>query len=105
MQQLVHTEEDVKKAIARELHDEIGQNITAIQIQSMLVRKTAPDPQPVRQHKSMNWHRKFISPPASFTGNCVPPVLSEMSLENALRHLITEFAFGETAFSASFIMN
>ncbi|WP_323116669.1 MASE1 domain-containing protein, partial [Klebsiella variicola] len=24
MQQLVHTEEDVKKAIARELHDEIG---------------------------------------------------------------------------------
>ena len=31
-----------------------------------------------------------------------PPVLSEMSLENALRHLITEFAFGENGIQCEF---
>ncbi len=41
MEQLVHAEEDTRKDLARELHDEIGQNITAIQIQSMLVKRTA----------------------------------------------------------------
>ena len=62
----------MSKAIARELHDEIGQNITAIQIQSMLVRKTAPDPQSSRAAAQINeLAQKFISPPASFYGNCV----------------------------------
>ena len=35
---------EVRKAIARELHDEIGQNITAIQIQAMLVNRSATAP-------------------------------------------------------------
>ena len=42
-EKLIHTEEDTRKSLARELHDEIGQNITAIQIQSQLVKR-ARDP-------------------------------------------------------------
>lgn len=42
-EKLIHTEEDTRKNLARELHDEIGQNITAIQIQSQLVKR-ARDP-------------------------------------------------------------
>ena len=38
-EKLVHIEEDTRKSLARELHDEIGQNITAIQIQSQLVKR------------------------------------------------------------------
>jgi len=47
MAQLIHAEEDTRKDLARELHDEIGQNITAIQIQSMLIKRTQ-DPTPAR---------------------------------------------------------
>ena len=103
MQQLVHTEEDVKKAIARELHDEIGQNITAIQIQSMLVRKTAPDPQSSRAAAQINeLAQKIHQSTRQLLRELRPPVLSEMSLENALRHLITEFAFGENGIQCEF---
>lgn len=103
MQQLVHTEEDVKKAIARELHDEIGQNITAIQIQSMLVRKTAPDPQSSRAAAQINdLAQKIHQSTRQLLRELRPPVLSEMSLENALHHLITEFAFGENGIQCEF---
>ncbi len=41
--QLVQVEEDIRKSVARELHDEIGQNITAIQIQAMLADRTTQE--------------------------------------------------------------
>lgn len=37
--QLVQTEESVRKDIARELHDEIGQNITAIRTQASIIKR------------------------------------------------------------------
>jgi actin-related protein len=43
-EKLIHTEEDTRKQLARELHDEIGQNITAIQIQSQLVKRASDTP-------------------------------------------------------------
>ncbi|STQ13869.1 integral membrane sensor signal transduction histidine kinase [Enterobacter cloacae] len=43
-EKLIHSEEDTRKLLARELHDEIGQNITAIQIQSQLVKRTSDTP-------------------------------------------------------------
>ena len=43
-EKLIHSEEDTRKQLARELHDEIGQNITAIQIQSQLVKRASDTP-------------------------------------------------------------
>ncbi|MCW2255354.1 two-component system sensor histidine kinase UhpB [Providencia alcalifaciens] len=96
MRQLVHTEEDIKKAIARELHDEIGQNITAIQIQSMLVKKTAPDSMSHQAAEQINMLAQQIHQSTrQMLRQLRPPVLNEMSLEKALAHLIDEFAFAE----------
>ncbi len=37
--QLVKTEESVRREVARELHDEIGQNITAIRMQASIIKR------------------------------------------------------------------
>lgn len=39
-QQLVRAEESVRKEVARELHDEIGQSITAIRTQASIIKRT-----------------------------------------------------------------
>lgn len=103
MRQLVHTEEDVKKAIARELHDEISQNITAIQIQSMLVKKTAPDSLSHQAAEQINQLAQQIHQSTrQMLRQLRPPVLTEMSLEKALAHLIDEFAFAENGIKCEF---
>ncbi|SUC27673.1 Sensor protein degS [Providencia rustigianii] len=103
MRKLVHTEEDIKKDIARELHDEIGQNITAIQIQSMLVKKTAPNELSRQAASQINELAQQIHQATrQLLRQLRPPVLDEMSLENALTHLIAEFAFEENNIQCTF---
>ncbi|MGO2306199.1 MAG: MASE1 domain-containing sensor histidine kinase [Providencia sp.] len=103
MRQLVHTEEDIKKAIARELHDEIGQNITAIQIQSMLVKKTATDSLSNQAASQINELAQQIHQSTrQLLRQLRPPVLNEMSLEKALTHLIAEFSFEENNIQCDF---
>ncbi|NHB92657.1 MASE1 domain-containing sensor histidine kinase [Photorhabdus cinerea] len=94
MKKLVHTEEDVCKSIARELHDEIGQNITAIQIQATLVKRTATSPATEMIAEQINHLAQQIHQSTrQLLRQLRPPVLEEMSLEKALHHLINEFAF------------
>ncbi|KMW73538.1 histidine kinase [Photorhabdus luminescens subsp. luminescens] len=96
MKQLVHTEEDVCKSIARELHDEIGQNITAIQIQATLIKRTATTPATEMIAEQINKLAQQIHQSTrQLLRQLRPPVLEEMSLEKALHHLIHEFAFKE----------
>jgi len=103
MEQLVHAEEDTRKSLARELHDEIGQNITAIQIQSMLIKRTEKlnathlaagqiDQLAQRIHHSTRQLLRQLR----------PPVLEEMSLEKALHHLLDEFAFAQRGIDCRF---
>lgn len=42
-ERLLETEESIRKEVARELHDDIGQTITAIRTQAGIVRRLAPD--------------------------------------------------------------
>ncbi|WP_387467362.1 MASE1 domain-containing protein [Photorhabdus sp. RM323S] len=94
MQKLVHTEEDICKSIARELHDEIGQNITAIQIQATLVKRTTPTPAIATIAEQINHLAQQIHQSTRrLLRQLRPPVLEEMPLEKALHHLINEFAF------------
>ncbi|MCW2483512.1 MASE1 domain-containing protein, partial [Candidatus Symbiopectobacterium sp. NZEC135] len=53
MQRLVSTEEEIRKDIARELHDDIGQNITAIQIQAAMITRR-PEPLLTTQGAAQN---------------------------------------------------
>ncbi|EOI7380671.1 MASE1 domain-containing sensor histidine kinase [Yersinia enterocolitica] len=96
MKRLVRTEEDVRKEIARELHDEIGQNITAIQIQAMLVNRSVPSPaaqSAANQISSLS--QRIHQTTRQLLRQLRPPVLDEMPLDQALHHLAEEFAFAE----------
>ncbi|PHM39031.1 HrpX [Xenorhabdus mauleonii] len=96
MQNLVHIEEEIRKDIARELHDEIGQNITAIQIQSTLVKRTANSPQVIKAAEQIKYLSQQIHHATrQLLRELRPPALDEMSFEQALRHLVNEFAFEE----------
>lgn len=96
MAQLVDTEEAVRKAIARELHDEIGQNITAIQIQAMLVRRTA-DTTAAKQAAAQigDLSQRIHHTTRQLLRQLRPPVLDEMALDKALHQLAGEFSFAE----------
>ena len=96
MERLIGTEEEVRKAIARELHDEIGQNITAIQIQAMLVNRSATAPAArlaAEQIDSLS--QRIHHTTRTLLRQLRPPVLEEMALEKALHHLADEFSFAE----------
>lgn len=96
MEQLVHAEEDTRKDLARELHDEIGQNITAIQIQSMLVKRTAGgEAATLAAEQIGQLAQRIHHSTRQLLRQLRPPVLDEMSLEKALHHLVQEFAFAE----------
>lgn len=103
MEKLVHTEEDVRKDIARELHDEIGQNITAIQIQSMLMKKTATTDKTRQAGEQIERLAQQIHQSTrQLLRQLRPPILEEMSLEKALHHLINEFSFDENNITCNF---
>lgn len=103
MEQLVHAEEDTRKDLARELHDEIGQNITAIQIQSMLVKRTASMDAAALAAEHINQLAQRIHfSTRQLLRQLRPPVLDEMSLEKALHHLVQEFAFAERGIACRF---
>ncbi|BET98007.1 hypothetical protein TCT1_29280 [Xenorhabdus sp. TCT-1] len=96
MQKLVHTEEDIRKNIARELHDAIGQNITAIQIQSMLIKRTSTLALAHKSAEQINHLSQQIHQTTrQLLRELRPPALDEMSLEQSINHLINEFAFEE----------
>lgn len=94
--QLVHVEEEVRKSVARELHDEIGQNITAIQIQSMLAKRLAnsADAELIADTTN-NLAMRIHSSTRQLLKQLRPQTLDEMGLEAAIRHLVTEMRFDE----------
>ncbi|WP_338804592.1 MASE1 domain-containing protein [Xenorhabdus griffiniae] len=96
MENLVHIEEDIRKNIARELHDEIGQNITAIQIQSTLVKRTAHSPLVIKSAEQIKYLSQQIHQSTrQLLRELRPPALDEISFEQAIRHLVNEFSFEE----------
>lgn len=100
MERLVGTEEEVRKAIARELHDEIGQNITAIQIQAMLVNRSATAAATrlaAEQIDSLS--QRIHHTTRTLLRQLRPPVLEEMALDKALSHLADEFSFADQGIS------
>lgn len=93
-EQLIHAEEDTRKNLARELHDEIGQNITAIQIQSQLMKRASDRPVALQAAEEIiALSRRIHHSTRQLLRQLRPPVLDEMGLDEALRHLVNEFAF------------
>lgn len=94
--QLVHVEESIRKSVARELHDEIGQNITAIQIQAMLAKRLAKDEQSDKIADTTNQLAMRIhASTRQLLTQLRPHALDELGLENAIRQLAEEMKFSE----------
>lgn len=93
-EKLVYTEEQVRKSIARELHDEIGQNITAIQIQAAIVKRTGDSQRSLHAAQQITaLSQQIHQTTRQLLRKLRPPVLDEMSLQDALNHLAQEFSF------------
>ncbi|RJX67186.1 sensor histidine kinase [Vibrio sinensis] len=94
--QLVHVEEEIRKSIARELHDEIGQNITAIQIQAMLAKRLSTTPQSEQiAETTNNLAMRIHTSTRQLLTQLRPLALDEMGLESAIRQLVGEMRFEE----------
>ncbi|KOO07409.1 histidine kinase [Vibrio hepatarius] len=94
--QLVHIEEEIRKSVARELHDEIGQNITAIQIQSMLAKRLATTSDAEKIADTTNeLAMRIHSSTRQLLKQLRPQALDEMGLEAAIRQLVSEMRFSE----------
>ncbi len=102
-EKLIHTEEDTRKNLARELHDEIGQNITAIQIQSQLVKR-ARDPAQTQAaaNQIADLARRIHHSTRQLLRQLRPPALDELAFKDALHHLLNEFAFSERGIRCHF---
>lgn len=95
-EQLIRTEENTRKSLARELHDEIGQNITAIQIQSQLVKRAPGREQTLEAANQINdLARRIHHSTRQLLRQLRPPALDELAFKDALHHLVNEFAFAE----------
>jgi len=97
-EKLIHAEEDTRKQLARELHDEIGQNITAIQIQSQLVKRASDNRTALMAGEQISeLAQRIHHSTRQLLRQLRPPVLDE-----ALHHLVREFAFPERGIRCQF---
>ncbi len=77
--------------MARELHDDIGQTITAIRTQAGIVQRLAADNASVKQSgSSSNNCRWALRRGAPFVGRLRPRQLDNLTLEQAIRSLMRE---------------
>lgn len=89
--QLVHSEETVRKEISRELHDEIGQNITAIRTQAMILKRL--DSHPKTQNSAEMIEQLSLNVYDTTKGllnRIRPRLLDDLDLQQALKNLFLE---------------
>lgn len=90
-QQLIHTEEEIRKEISRELHDEIGQNITAIRTQASILKRIGQTPEyeklsQVIEQLSLNIYDSI----KGLIHKMRPRILDDLNLQEALQNLFIE---------------
>ncbi|MCL2891988.1 signal transduction histidine-protein kinase/phosphatase UhpB [Brenneria tiliae] len=91
-ERLLETEESVRREVARELHDDIGQTITAIRTQAGIVQRLAPENSGVRQSGALieTLSLGVYDSVRRLLGRLRPRQLDDLSLELAMRSLLRE---------------
>jgi two-component system sensor histidine kinase UhpB len=92
--QLITLQEEERKSIARDLHDEFGQSLTAIQADSQaaltLVSKKAPEAMPsIEAISSISKH--LIKVVSGLLHRLRPQILDELGLEVAIEDLVDQW--------------
>ncbi|KAA6209208.1 signal transduction histidine-protein kinase/phosphatase UhpB [Avibacterium paragallinarum] len=93
-QQLIHREEEIRKEISRELHDEIGQNITAIRTQASILKRIGKTPEyeklsQIIEQLSLNIYDSI----KGLINKIRPRILDDLNLQEALQNLFIELDF------------
>jgi signal transduction histidine kinase len=106
-QQLLRAQEDERRLIARELHDEVGQSLTAALLNlQALVHLPDPIELPARLEDSMAQIERVLQQIRTLSLNLRPILLDDLGLAPALRWLVSRQAeragFG-AKFSADFM--
>ncbi|GHK91100.1 hypothetical protein ECZU18_06810 [Escherichia coli] len=91
-ERLLETEESVRRDVARELHDDIGQTITAIRTQAGIVQRLAADNASVKQSGQLIEQLSLgvYDAVRRLLGRLRPRQLDDLSLEQAIRSLMRE---------------
>ncbi|TNG95236.1 signal transduction histidine-protein kinase/phosphatase UhpB, partial [Pasteurellaceae bacterium USgator41] len=89
--QLISTEESIRKDISRDLHDEVGQNITAIRTQALILKRVdsslaANQAATTIEQLSLN----IYDTTKALLNRIRPKILDDLELKQALRQLFLE---------------
>jgi signal transduction histidine kinase len=85
----VHEEE--RRHLARELHDEVGQMLTGLQIQLRVAERTVPQPDPGALSEAAQIVRELTAHVSDLSGNLRPSALDTLGLLPALIWHIERF--------------
>ncbi|MFF3619039.1 sensor histidine kinase [Streptomyces sp. NPDC002467] len=80
-----------RKRIAQELHDEVGQTLTAVLLQIKHAADRAPEPVRTDLHQAQETTRASLDEIRRIARRLRPGVLEELGLHSALRSLAAEF--------------
>ncbi|GAA1387091.1 HAMP domain-containing sensor histidine kinase [Catellatospora chokoriensis] len=83
-------QEDERRRVARELHDEVGQSLTAVLLQLEQVARHAPAPLSAELRQVQETTRAGLDEIRRIARRLRPGVLEELGLASALKALITE---------------
>ncbi|TRN88469.1 signal transduction histidine-protein kinase/phosphatase UhpB [Salmonella enterica subsp. enterica] len=91
-ERLLETEESVRRDVARELHDDIGQTITAIRTQAGIVQRLAADNGGVKQSGQLIEQLSLgvYDAVRRLLGSLRPRQLDDLTLAQAIRSLLRE---------------
>jgi signal transduction histidine kinase len=93
--QILHVQEEERKRISRELHDEVGQALTAVNV-SLAVLKNAMDGKEGEMRKKItdaqNLLEQTMETVHSFSRELRPAMLDDLGLVPALRSFVKSFA-------------
>jgi signal transduction histidine kinase len=90
--QLVRAQEDERRLIARELHDEVGQALTALKIQLALAKPPADGPRPRALEDARHIADGALQSVRHLSRLLHPPMLDDMGLPAALRWYLASFS-------------
>ena len=85
-------QEEERRRIAQELHDEVGQTLTAVLLELKRVADHAPSPVREELHEVQESTRNSLDEIRRIARRLRPGVLHELGLTSALRSLATEFS-------------
>ncbi|MDC9588667.1 signal transduction histidine-protein kinase/phosphatase UhpB [Xenorhabdus sp. XENO-10] len=92
--QLVKAEESVRREIARELHDEIGQNITAIRTQANIIQRVEVAPISANCAKTIeSLSLNIYDTTKGLLSRLRPKILDDLGLKEAIEQLLRDMKF------------